>query len=160
MATIAPWDSVSGNPIWQFNDGSFGWLAGMDIDGDGAGGRQDDDGSYQSETTLKNPDGTSLNSLLDKGIVVPERIALRIPGIVMGCQARVVDVIAGWITPAVAFDTGPDDKLGEATILLAAFMQVPSSPRTGGTTQPHFFYQIWPGQAALVNGRRYQLQPL
>lgn len=132
----------------------------MDIDGDGAGGRQDNDPTYQPETTLKNPDGTSLNSLLDRGIVIPEFIALEVPGIVMGCQARVVDVIAGLISPAVAWDVGPDTKFGEATTALAKFFNVPSSPRTGGTTVPRFFYQFWPGQAAQVLGKQYQLQKL
>jgi hypothetical protein len=163
MATATSFTTVSGNPIWKYDDGSYGCyggVGGMDIDGDGAGGRQDNDLTYQPETTLKNPDGTSLNSLLDRGIVIPEFLAEEVPGIVMGCQARVTDVLAGIVSAAVAFDLGPDTKWGEATIALANFFKVPSSPRTGGTTVPRFFYQFWPGQAALVLGKQYHLQKL
>src|SRR5580692_10944025 len=129
------------SPIYDLGDGSFGWGAcGMDIDADGAGGNAENDPDWQPTTTLRNPDGTSLNLRIERIFVVPEDVIRRIPGIVMGCQGQVTDLLHGLTTPAVPGEAGPSDKAGEAAVALADFFGVNSNPLTGGTQQPRFFY--------------------
>ena len=147
------------SPLYDFGDGSYGWgICGMDIDADGAGGNAENDPDWQDTTTLKNADGTSLNMRLEKIFVVPELWVKDLPGIVMGCQGQVTDVLSGLVTPAVPGDVGPSDKAGEASPALATFFGVNPSPTKGGTQQPRFFYRIWPGMAGFVGGKKYQLQ--
>jgi hypothetical protein len=59
---------------------------------------------------------------------------------------------------AVAADVGPRNKVGEVSIELARRIGVPSSPRTGGTSAPIIRYHIFPGVAAVVDGRTFILQ--
>jgi hypothetical protein len=158
--TQAPYYLAGETPAYDLGDGSYGWLAGFDIDGDGAGGNPDGDPTFQPTTTLKHSDGTYINSRTERGIVVAERLALQIPGIVMGCKSQVTDVLLGITSPAVAFDTGPSGKLGEGTVALAEFFGVNSNTVSGGTQQARFFWRIWPGTPANVGGIVYPLQPL
>ena len=160
MASISPFLRCGITQLFDYGDGSFGWLSGMDIDGDGAGGNTENDPDFQPTTSLRNLDGTSINSRIERGIVAPESFIRAVPGVVLGCKAQVTDVIWGRVSPAVVHDEGPNDKAGEATIALAQFFEVNANPRTGGTQRPTFFYRVWPGVAALCNGKQYQLHSL
>jgi hypothetical protein len=160
MSSQSPMMMAGVTPIYQFDDGSYGWLAGFDIDSDGAGGNAENDPDWQPTTSLRNADGTPINSRLELGAVAPGSFIKKVPGIVLGCRAQVTDVIQGVTSPAVVFDSGPDDKAGEGSIALANFFGVNSNPRTGGTQQPRFFWQVWPGQAGHVGGKQYILQKL
>ena len=161
MATLPPWRIVQDVPFYIFPDGSIGWgLAGFDVDADGSGGNPEQDPDFQPTTTLKNPDGTSLNQRIEKIFVMPEDIAWESPGVVMGCQGQVTDVLAGLTTPAIPGELGPVGKVGEGSPALAQFFGVNPNPRTGGTQEPRFFYRIWPNKPGFCGGKQYQLQPM
>lgn len=160
MASQSPMMMAGVTPIYDYGDGSYGWLSGMDIDGDGSGGNAENDPCFQPTTSLRNIDGSSINSRLERGIVAPGALIRAVPGIVLGCKAQVTDVMWGRVSPAVVHDDGPDDKAGEATIALATFFEVNANPKTGGTDRPRFFYRVWPGEAAHVGGKQYTLQKL
>jgi hypothetical protein len=160
MSSLAPMLMCGNTAIWDYGDGSYGWLSGFDIDSDGSGGNIENDPDFQPTTSLRNADGSSINSRLERGIVAPESFIRLVPGIVLGCKAQVTDVILGRVSPAVVHDAGPSDKAGEGTIILATFFQVNPSPVNGGTQSPRFFYRCWPGQSAYVNDKQYILQKL
>lgn len=160
MATKPAFDYIGFQPVYEMADGSFCFLAGLDVDGDGSGLNLENDPDFQAQTSLRNSDGTSINSRTERGFVVPGVLIRKVPGIVLGCQGRVVDAVSGLVTPAVVHDIGPDTKLGEGTIALASFMGVNWNPVSGGTQEPRFFFQFFPGTPALVNGKQYALQPL
>jgi hypothetical protein len=158
MATQSPFYLAGNTPIYDLGGRSYGGLGGMDIDGDGSGGNIENDPYFQPTTTLKHADGTYVNSRTERGIVVPGRFALAVPGIVIGCKAQVTDVLFGITSPAVVHDIGPDDKFGEATIALADFFGINSNPISGGTHQARFFYRIWTDVPSQANGISYPLQ--
>lgn len=161
MATHPPWKVCGSVPFYLFDDGSIGWgLAGFDIDADGSGGNAENDPNFQATTTLKNRDGTSINQRLEKIFVMPEDLAWEAPGIVMGCQGQVTDVLAGLTTPAIPGELGPVGKAGEGSPALAEFFGVNPNPRTGGTQEPRFFFRIWPDKPGFCGGKSYQLQPM
>lgn len=160
MSTQSPFLVIGSVPIYQYYDGSYGWLGGFDVDSDGQSGSTATDPTWQGATTLRHADGTYLDSRTERYGVIPGILAMKIPGVVVGCQGRIVDVIAGIVSPFVAGDIGPYDRVSEGSIALATFMQVNPNPATGGTQVPRFFWQIFPGQPATANGQNYQLQPL
>jgi len=91
-------------------------------------------------------------------VVVPPQIRLSVPGVVMGCHARVS--CNGKVVDAVVADIGPRSKLGEGSMALAAALGFNPSPRHGGTTSKVVQYTIFPDVPARVNGVQYQLQPM
>ena len=160
MSTIAPFMTIGQVPVYKLYDGSYCFLAGMDIDGDGSGGNLENDPDFQPTTSLRNPDGSSLNSRAECGIVLPGKLMRAFQEIALGCRAYVRSGLTGLFTDAVVAVGGPDDKIGEAFIATAKMMGIPTSPTTGGDQQPFYFYRFWPAQAATVNGKTYHLQPL
>lgn len=79
-------------------------------------------------------------------IVVPPMIVQRTAGVVRGCRARVS--YKGRSIDCVVADLGPNNRIGELSIAAARALDLPSSPKHGGTDQPAVFYELWPGQAA------------
>jgi hypothetical protein len=155
MATQAPFWSIGQTPVYKISDGSYLYLAGMDIDGDGSGGNPENDPDFQESTTYQ----PSQNARTVPGIVIPGILQRSVSGVVIGCKARVTHVLTGFRTDAVAADIGPDDKIGEAFIRTAQILGIPSSPVSGGTQEPLFLYEFWPGIPAVVGGITYNLQP-
>jgi hypothetical protein len=41
---------------------------------------------------------------------------------------------------------------------MAKALKIPSSPRHGGMDKPRINYELWPGEAAVVDGIVYPLQ--
>jgi hypothetical protein len=138
-------------------DGSLTYLAGCQSDGDGSGGNSYNDPDFQDATSLK-LDGKSLNAEVDRYIVVPPAIIRAVSGIVLGCQARAQNIQNGKVTDAVIGDVGPRKKLGEASIATLEALGIPSSPISGGTNLRIVKVTLWPGKAANVGGKQYQLQ--
>lgn len=141
-------DPIQGRDIFQLDDGSYLWIAGMEIDGDGSGGNEEGDKDWQSTTSLKNIDGSYLNARTQAFFVVPPEILYGVPGIVLGCKGRVINLTNEMAADATPGDEGPADKLGEGSIHLAQLLDVPSNPVSGGNPLPVFAYRIWPGIAA------------
>lgn len=90
------------------------------------------------------------------GIVVSPKIILGVPGLVLGCRARVT--YRGRSVDCVVFDVGPRSKCGELSIAAAKAVGIPHSARSGGEEDNVVEYELWPGVAASVNGATYPLQ--
>lgn len=160
MATIAPIALVGQIPTWKRSDGAYVWVAGFDIDADGAGGNPENDPDFQPTTTLKHSDGTCLNLRIENVGVIPGAWARERPEIIMGSLMRATNPMTGRSSYGVAGDIGPDDKIGEGSYAWALALGIPPSPITGGTQQPVIYWELWAGTAARLNGMQYQLQPL
>jgi hypothetical protein len=139
------WGTVAGRDVFDLGDGSYLWVAGMQIDGDGAGGNSEGDPDWQSTTSLKNIDGSYLNARTQAFFVVPPEILYGIPGAILGCKGRVTNLSNEMTADATPGDDGPSEKLGEGSIHLAQLLNDPSNPRTGGNPLGIFAYRIWPG---------------
>lgn len=126
----------------------------IDIDGSGP---SHGDPCYQADTTL-HLDGKPLNSDVDKYIVLPPTIVKAVPGIMLGCQALVLNIKNGRQTHAVVGDIGPSRKLGELSAACALALGISPNPNIGGTDDFILNYTVWPGVAAVVDGKQYQLQ--
>lgn len=152
--------TIQGVEIIEHDDGHVSFLADADIDCDGSGGNPDHDPYFQPDTTLHHRDGTALNAYTESFIVVPPAIVKGVPGIVMGCKARVYYRQTGDITDAVVGDLGPTKKVGELSVHCARKVNMPSNPNVGGDDDFRMtLYELWPGVPALVDGIQYPLQP-
>jgi hypothetical protein len=77
----------------------------------------------------------------------------------MGCDAQVTNTLNGRQTYAVVGDIGPRKKLGEISCACASAIGLNPSPVIGGIDEHVIVYVIWPGKAAVVDGKTYHLQP-
>ena len=73
---------------------------------------------HQSQTAYWNG-GKCLNADVDKYIVVPPQIRSSVPGVVMGCQAKLTNLQTNVTTFALVGDIGPSEKTGEAAYCAA-----------------------------------------
>lgn len=92
-------------------------------------------------------------------VVIPGKLRKQVPGIVLGCLARVTNTQTGETVEAVVGDVGPSNKIGEVSIALADALGIPSGARNGGISKPVITYEVFPGQVACLNGVTYRLQP-
>lgn len=129
-----------------------------DIDADGSSGNTYNDPYFQPDTTYHFK-GKALNSETTKFIVVPPIVVSGVGPVVLGCHARVTDFRTGKRCLAVVGDLGPMFKVGEVSIAAARALDIPWHPVTGGLQEFCFFYELWPGQPAAVDGVVYTLQP-
>ena len=82
-------------------------------------------------------------------IVIPGCLAKNCKGVVLGCLATVRDPRSGARVPGVVADTGPNNHLGEVSIMMASKVGVSNlSPINGGSDQRIFQYTVYPGQPA------------
>src|SRR5689334_13067996 len=94
-------------------------------------------------------------------IVLPGHWRKEAVGVVLGCKAIVEDIRTGKILDAAGvLDFGPKAKLGETSSACAEFFGIPSSPKTGGTSEKRFISTFFPGIPAVIKGVTYQLQPM
>ena len=143
--------------ILQDFDGRYVFfVSDLDICNDGTGPSHGDP-SYQPQTAYYNG-GKYLNADKDQYIVIPPQIRSGVPPAVMGCQARLTNQLTGQWWPAVVGDIGPDDKTGEAAYCLAKKANVAITHNTGDESLI-YLYELWPGVAAMVNGKQYKLEP-
>jgi hypothetical protein len=149
--------TIEGQYVIEWDDGSLSFHAKAAIDSDGIG-LSHGDPDWQGDTAL-HFNGRALNADKDRYIVVPPLIIESVNGVVLGCKAVVTNLLTGRSTPAVVGDIGPHSKLGEISIACAASIGVDQSPVVGGEDRPVIFYQLWPGQPAVVFGVEYTLQP-
>lgn len=149
--------TIEGEPIIEDDDEKVSYRAKAAIDCDGAGSSHGDP-YYQPDTSLHLND-LPLNADVDKYIVVPPGIINGVKGVVLGCLAHVRNSRNDRDTFAVVGDIGPHKKLGEISCACAAAIGLDPSPTHGGTDSHVIEYTIWPGRAAEVDGKRYDLQP-
>jgi hypothetical protein len=150
--------------IWDLVLGRASAISQMMIDDDGSGDPHNDP-DFQARTSYRNegPDGVPrwLNADLVPYIVLPPRVILAFTGIVLGCQAFVINAANGLSSPAVVGDTSDDRPsriLGEGSIALAKAIGVPPSPTTGGESRRIISFAFFPGRPAVVGGVTYALQ--
>ncbi len=146
--------TIEGEDIVEHDDSSVCFTSKAAIDSDGVGPHHGDR-TAQDETSYK-PD---LNADVDCYIVVPPAIRDGVSGIVMGCLANVTNLVNGKHTAAVVGDIGPHKKLGEISCATASAIGLNPSPVSGGVDEHVIKYVLFPGIAAIVNGKQYTLQP-
>jgi N-acetylmuramoyl-L-alanine amidase len=127
----------------------------LDICNDGSGPSHGDP-SYQSQTAYYN-NGKFLNADQDKYIVIPPQIRKMVAPTVMGCQARLSNLTTGAVYDGVTGEIGPDDKTGEAAYCLSKIVN-PSITHNSGDKSMIYLYELWPGVAAVVDGKTYKLE--
>jgi hypothetical protein len=132
------------------------FVSDLDVCTDGTG-KHYGDKSPQNETAYYN-DGEFLNADKDKYIVVPPQVRSTVGPTVMGCQAKLTRLDTMDASDAVCGEIGPKNKTGEAAICLARLMN-PKVTANSGDSRLIYFYELWPGKAAVVDGKTYELEP-
>jgi hypothetical protein len=132
------------------------FVSDLDICNDGSGPSHGDP-SYQSQTAYYNG-GKFLNADKDKYIVVPPQVRSMVPPTVMGCQGRLTRIDNMVRFDAVTGEIGPDDITGEAAYCLAKAIN-PKITHNSGDDRLLYFYELWPGKPAVVDGKKYALEP-
>jgi hypothetical protein len=142
--------------IYKSPDGSFiRFTSDLSICNDGSGPSHGDQ-TFQAQTAYYNK-GKYLNADKDKYVVVPPQIRNGVPGIVMGCRARLTNTATGVVTDAVVGDIGPKDKTGEAAYCAAKVVN-PAISYNAGDDKRIYLYELWPGVPAVVDGKKYALE--
>jgi Fungal chitosanase of glycosyl hydrolase group 75 len=135
------------------------FVADCDVDCDGPNANPDGDPYWQPGTTLQH-EGASIDSYAVAGIVLPPGVIKSVPGVVLGCKARITSTRTSKSANAVVYDIGPTRKLGEASVAAARAIGINSNPNTGGEdSYDAVLYEFWPGVPAIVDGVIYDLQP-
>jgi hypothetical protein len=132
------------------------FVSDLDICNDGSGPAFGDP-HHQSQTAYYNG-GKYLNAQKDKYLVVPPQVRSMVAPTVMGCQARLTNLTTKDVHPAVTGEIGPDDKTGEAAYCLAKIIN-PKVTHNSGDKSLIYFYELWPGVPAVVDGKTYKLEP-
>lgn len=141
--------------IWKQPDGRVTFRADADVDSDGLGSSHGD--PYYSPDTSLHFLGKALNSDVDRYIVVPPVVIKSVAPVVLGCMAIVT--YRGKSVTAVVGDVGPRTKVGEISIACAKALGINPSPISGGVDEFEVDYECFPGVAALVDDKLYNLQP-
>lgn len=89
--------------------------------------------------------------------VVPPVIISGVSGVVMGAACRMTNLRNGKVSMGMVGDSGPSRKTGEVSPKAARELGLEPSPKNGGTDDPIIQYEIWPGVAAEVDGRKVPL---
>jgi len=132
------------------------FVSDLDVCNDGSGPSHGDP-YYQSQTAYYNS-GKYLNADKDKYLVIPPQIRSMVPPVVMGCQGQVTNLDTKVESAAVTGEIGPSSKTGEAAYCLAKILNPGISHNTGDSRQI-YLYELWPGKAAVVDGKTYKLEP-
>ena len=143
--------------IYEAFEGRYvSFISDLDVCNDGSGPSHGDQ-YYQSQTAYYNG-GKYLNADVDKYIVVPPQIRSGVQPVVMGCQARLTNLLTGKWHAAVVGDIGPSNKTGEAAYCLAHIIE-PKITYNTGSSERIYLYELWPGIPAVVEGKTYKLEP-
>lgn len=142
--------------IWYVDESLCWFIGDSDIDSDG-GQNVDNDPDWQADTSL-HFQGKPIDAQAVPGIVVPSWIPVKVKGIVLGCQAEVINLNTMLGCPAVVHDLGPKTKTGEITPYLAKQLGINPNSVNGGEDNPIFLFRFWPGKAALVHSVQFDLQ--
>lgn len=132
------------------------FVSDLDVCTDGSG-KSHGDQHYQPQTAYYNG-GKFLNADKDKYVVIPPQVRSMVPPVVMGCKARLTNLDTKVTHAAVTGDIGPEDKTGEAAICLAKLLN-PKVSASSGDSRLIYFYELWPGVPAVVDGKTYKLEP-
>ena len=152
---------IGGVSIYANPDGTYvHMVSNLDVCNDGSGPAHGDQ-YHQSMTAYCSGGKTGskyMNADVDFYVVVPPQIRSMVDPIVMGCAARVTNMQTGKVFDAVVGDIGPENKTGECAYCLAKKLNPHIGHNSGDDTR-NYFYEIFPGRVATVNGFTYKLQP-
>jgi Fungal chitosanase of glycosyl hydrolase group 75 len=137
-------------------DGYVAFCSNLDVCNDGSGPAHGDP-YHQSQTAYYNG-GKYLNADKDKYIVIPPQVRSAVAPAVMGCQARMTNLLTADWNDAVTGEIGPDNKTGEAAYCLAKLIN-PKITHNSGDDRRIYLYELWPGIPAVVDGKTYKLEP-
>jgi len=153
---LEPLLQIGGITIYATAKGDYVcFVSDLDICNDGSGPSHGDP-SYQSQTAYYNG-GKFLNADKDKYIVIPPQVRSMVAPTVMGCQAKLTRLDTMEHSSAVTGEIGPDDITGEAAYCLAKLIN-PKITHNSGDDRLIYFYELWPGKAAVVDGKKYKLE--
>jgi hypothetical protein len=154
---LEPLITIGGVVIYTSPKGNYiCFVSDLDVCTDGTGKHYNDQ-SPQDETAYYNG-GKFLNADVDKYIVIPPQVRSMPDPVVLGCQAKLTRLDTMKHHAAVTGEIGPENKTGEAAICLAQIMN-PNVSANSGDSRLIYFYELWPGKAAIVNGKKYKLEP-
>jgi hypothetical protein len=154
---VEPLIKIGTVTIFASKEGDYvRFVSDLDICNDGSGPAHGDQ-YHQAQTAYYNG-GKFLNADVDKYIVIPPQVRSMVAPTVMGSQARLTNLKTGTIQDGVTGDIGPKDKTGEAAYCLAKIVK-PSISYNSGDSNKIYLYELWPGKAAVVDGKRYKLEP-
>jgi len=129
------------------------FVSDLDVCTDGTGNHHGD--NTPLDETAYNP---YLNADKDSYIVIPPQVRMMPKPVVLGCQAKLTRLDNMKSSDAVTGEIGPETKTGEAAYCLARAMN-PKVSANSGDGRLIYFYELWPGKAAVVEGKKYKLQP-
>ncbi len=132
------------------------FVSDLDICNDGSGSAHGDP-HHQSQTAYYNG-GKFLNADVDKYIVIPPQVRTLTSTVVMGCKSRLTNLNTHVHHAAVCGEIGPDDKTGEAAYCLAKIVN-PKISHNSGDKSRVYLYELWPEVPAVVDGKKYKLEP-
>jgi len=92
-------------------------------------------------------------------VVLPKQLREMIAPLVLGCACQVRPIGSQNPQVGVVADFGPTKSIGECSVAMAKAIGVNPNPRTGGEDTISFYYEIFPGRPAYVNGVEYPLIP-
>jgi hypothetical protein len=145
---------IGGVDVYSTPSGDYiCFVSDLDVCTDGSGDDHGDD--FHLSHTAYTPD---LNADVDRYIVIPPQVRMMPDPVVLGCQGRITRIDSGHREDGVIGEIGPDDKTGETAICLAQIMN-PAVSANSGDSRKIYFYELWPGKAAYVNGKHYKLLP-
>jgi hypothetical protein len=154
---LEPLITIGGVVIYTSPKGDYiCFVSDLDICNDGSGPAHGDP-YHQSENAYYN-NGKFLNADVDRYLVIPPQIRSMVDPVVMGCQGKVTNLDTKATSAAVTGDIGPDDKTGECAYCLAKILN-PKITHNSGDDKLIYFYELWPGKAAIVGGKKYKLEP-
>jgi hypothetical protein len=90
-------------------------------------------------------------------VIPPQVREMLSPALVMGCLGRLTNLKTGVWSAGVIGEIGPDDKTGEAAYCLAKIIN-PAIAHNSGDESRIYLYELWPGIAAVVDGKSYELE--
>lgn len=148
---------VAGVTFYANDDHSYVcFVDDLSICNDGTGPRHGDP-HYQPRTAYYNG-GKFLNADRDRYIVIPPQIRKKCKRVVLGCQARLTNLVTNIASAAVAGEVGPKAEFGEAAYCLAKVVN-PRITYNSGDDAMIYFYELWPDVPAVVGDKHYKLEP-
>ena len=122
-------------------------------------------GMYVSQTTYGRPQYAEtdprkwVNAEIVAYVVIPAPLRQLIEPIFIGCRAVLTNPANNRQIEAVVADVGPE--FGEISIAAAKALGYPCDPKTGGSNIiDGLITVLYPGTPAVVNGEKFQLQPM
>lgn len=110
---------------------------------------------WQSQTAYVGP----LNADKVPYVVIPPFVIQAVDPVVLGSECEVENLKNKMVTDAICGEVGPETKLGEASCECARRVGLNPNPNYGGTEGKTIKYTIFVGEAAVVDGKKYKLQP-